>query len=322
MKFFLWRLSLVALAGAFLGGCGAAMEMEKHAGEDTSAENEIVIQQPQLDDLADGKQGGEPAGKEQGEVEPDRAPVKVKRKIIYTASLSLVLEDLDGAQKELESLVKKFDGFIATSRIDGSTGYRRTGTWTIRVPVAKFEEFRAEVLSLGVPESNSLSSREVTEEYYDIRTRIETTKKHYDRLLKHLDQETKELKDILAVEQEIARVQREIEVMQGKLRRLEDLTSLTTVNVTLIEEKDYVPPQAPTFGGTIGNTFRNSADALLQFGKLLVLLVVAFTPWIPVILAGVLMLWLVRRQLRKARARSVEVPPSPEFPSTGTGKTS
>lgn len=56
----------------------------------------------------------EPAAEEPGKGEPDQPPGEgqVKRKIIYTAALVLIIEDLDESQTELETLVKKHEGFI------------------------------------------------------------------------------------------------------------------------------------------------------------------------------------------------------------------
>ncbi len=70
-----------------------------------------------------------------------------------------------------------------------------------------------------------------------------------------------------------------------------------------------VPPQTPTFANTIVSTFSSSLDALIGFGKGLVLIGVALAPWLPVIAAVVVPAWLViRRHLRRVPAPGQPVP--------------
>jgi hypothetical protein len=62
-------------------------------------------------------------------------------------------------------------------------------------------------------------------------------------------------------------VRGEIEQMQGRLRLLANMTSLTTITVTLREVKGYVPPQPATFGSQIARSFQTSFAGLIGFGK-------------------------------------------------------
>src|SRR5205814_1170549 len=115
------------------------------------------------------------------------------------------------------------------------------------------------------------------------------------------------LKDILAVEENLSRVRGEIEQMQGQLQRWDKETELATVTVVLYDRKDYVPPTNPAFGTSISRTFAASLGALAEFGKLVVLAVVAVTPWAPVLTVVAVPLWLALRR----RARRLRVPNAP-----------
>jgi hypothetical protein len=218
-----------------------------------------------------------PAGKQEAVKDPS------PRKIIYTATVELVVTDLTAAEGQLRKLVKEHEGFISRSDVAGRMGTRRDGTWTLRIPVARFDDFMAEVTNLGVPQNSKTDSQDVTEEFYDLQARIKNKKVEEERLLKHLDKSTGKLEDILAVEREISRVRGEIEQMEGKLKVLGNRSELTTVTVHCQEIKDYVPPQAPGFGSTIADTFSGSLGALTSLGKGLILVAVALTPWLPLI---------------------------------------
>jgi hypothetical protein len=230
-------------------------------------------------------------------------PEAVSRKIIYTTSIEVVVEDFDAAERELLQLLKAQDGaYIAKSDVRGSPGTPRSGSWTIRVPVSGFEAFKQAVAHLGELQRNQTDSQDVTDEYYDLGARIKNKQVEEERLLKHLEKSTGKLEDILAVEKELTRVRGEIERYQGRRQYLEKLSALTTVTVTIHERKNYGPDktQAPTFGTTVSRTFEGSLDVLASFGKGLVLFVVALLPWLvvlAVLAVPAVLLW--RRQRRQ-----------------------
>jgi hypothetical protein len=227
---------------------------------------------------------------------------KLPRKIVYTADVRVIVEDFPTAEAELRMLVKDHHGIVAKSEVSGSAGSPRSGTWKLRVPVDEFEDFVQAVAGLGVPQKNSTDSQDVTEEYYDLDTRIKNKKVEEERLRKHLDQSTGKLEEILAVEKELSRVRGEIEHQEGRLRLLANLASLTTVTVTIQEIKNYVPPQAPTFAANIVGTFSESLGLLGAFGRGLVLVAAALAPWMVILLilavpVGLVIWWRRSRRL-------------------------
>jgi hypothetical protein len=231
-----------------------------------------------------------------GAVEPPR----LQRKIIYNATLDLVVEDFAGVAARVEELARKHDAFIANSSIDTATRRPRSGSWTIRVPVARYEEFLSAAGTLGELQRRTENSREVTAEYYDLETRIRNKDLEEKRLLKHLQESTGKLEEILAVEKEISRVRTEMEQMQGQLRVLQDLTALSTVTLNVSELQGYVPVESPTFGTRISRAWTQSLDGLLTAAQLVVITVVAVTPWLVVILTPIVaVILLLRRLLRR-----------------------
>jgi hypothetical protein len=244
------------------------------------------------------QQGGED-GKAKQAAEGDVGRVAVvPRKIIYNAEVKMVVDDLPTAEDSLKQLLKKHDGFIAQSELSGSTGARRSGHWRLRVPVDSFDEFMTELTKLGVPEVNKTDSQDVTDQFYDLEARIKNRKSEEESLRKLLEQTTGKMEDILTVRRELNQVRADIDQKEGQLRRLANLSSLTTVNVTLQEIKDYVPPQAPTFGSNIASTFAGSVEVLESFGKGLVLFVVAVSPWLPLLLLLIVPGWVLLRRRR------------------------
>lgn len=246
---------------------------------------------------------GELAGDSgQGQAPQDKKPA-LPRKIIYSADLSLIVKDFTVAETALRAIIEKYDGRIATSDLGATTGVQRTGRWKIRIPVANFEAFLAAAGGIGEPERNKIDSQDVTEEFYDVQARINNKRVEETRLIQLLKDATGKLTEILAVEKELSRVRGEIEQMQGRLEVLSNLTSLTTVTVTIREIKDYVPPSAPTYGTKLSRAFFASWEGLIHFGESALLVGVTLVPWLPLILAlFVAIIWLMRSSRKRAAA--------------------
>jgi hypothetical protein len=142
------------------------------------------------------------------------------RKIIYNATLSMIVENVESVGDQVAKVVKQAGGYIAETDLSGDAQSQRRATWKVRVPVEKFEDVVSEVSRLGELERSHRDSEDVTQEYYDLEARIKNKQQEEMRLLKHLADSTGKLEDILAVERELTRVRGEVEQMQGRIKYL------------------------------------------------------------------------------------------------------
>jgi hypothetical protein len=223
----------------------------------------------------------------------------VERKIIYQADLRLVIADFSNIEADLSRVVKEQGGYLANVSIDRTSGERRTGQWQVRIPTDAFETFLEAVSKLGVPESRSQTAQDVTEEFVDLEARIVNQKRLEERIVGLIDETKGTIKDVIEVERELARVRGEIEKMEGRLRFLANRAELTTVTVHIREQRDYVPPQSPTFMSRIGETWGTSLIALRDFGGNILLALVAAAPWL---LVSSAILAIVYRLIRRRSA--------------------
>ena len=249
---------------------------------------------------ADGAAGAEAppadgAGKPPVQAERPRAPVT--RKIIYTATLRLVVDDFSIAAEQLPQIAERFDGFVSGTNQHALQGTSRSGHWEVRIPAARYAEFLEAVRALGVPESFEQQASDVTEEFVDLQARIASKQQLETRLVDLLQKRTGKLEEVIEAERELERVRSEIERMMGRLRYLRDRVSLSTVTVQIREEKDYVPPEQPTLTSRIASTWAISLDGLRSFSVGLLLMAVGITPWLPVLLVAGLLFWFVLRLL-------------------------
>jgi hypothetical protein len=225
----------------------------------------------------------------------------IRRKIIYTGTVNLVVEQFDAVPGRVEALAQRFEAYIARSRVSGSPGSPRLGQWTIRVPAERYDAFLLAARELGEVEEVSSDSQDVTEEYYDVETRIRNKKQEETQLLEILTKRTGKLEEVLQVERELARVRGEVEQMEGRLRVLASLTTMSTVTLEVHEIKGYVPEEAVTYRTRVRRAWEGSLTALAAAAQTLSVVLVALLPWISAVLVPVLVVALVARRLWRAR---------------------
>ena len=212
----------------------------------------------------------------------------ISRKIIYDAQVDLIVDSVDPVAKKVGSLVQEARGYIAEQNITGSPGSQRSMRWRVRIPVEQFDSFVDSIVALGELERNNRTSQDVTEQYYDIEARIKNKRVEEQTLNKILQERSGKLEDVLKIEIELSRVRGEIEQLEGKIRVLENLSSLATLTLNVRERDKYAPP-APVvadFRTQIARTWDGSLLDLVNMGKAFVLWAVSWAIWIPFLAGG------------------------------------
>jgi len=159
-------------------------------------------------------------------------PSTEERMIVRTGEMSLVVEDVVEARDEIAQLAVRFDGYVVSSRISGEEQDMR-GNISIRVPDDKFEQVLAELRDLAVRvTSESTSSKDVTEEYVDLESRLknaEATESQYLILM----EKAEDVEDILRIHERLSQVRSEIEQIKGRMQYLERTSSMSLISVHL-----------------------------------------------------------------------------------------
>jgi hypothetical protein len=250
--------------------------------------------------------GGGPAGAPAG---------TLGRRIKYIADIQLAITDFDVAEKKLMDLVRAHDGIFAQSEIAGSKGAPRSGRWRIRVPVEGFQSFLTDVRLLGVPQVAKADSDDVTAEYVDLEARLHNKKTEEETMRGYLKDRkiVAKLEDIFTIEHELVRVRGEIEQMEAQQRLIDNLTALATINIQMHEEKNFIPPQEPTFAAKIRSAFSNSADTLIGSIKASIITIASALPWMPVVVLALGCAWIAGRRIFRLalQLRRTFLPPAP-----------
>lgn len=228
------------------------------------------------------------------------AAAREARRIIYTAELTLNVVDFTPASQQISELAERHGGFVANSDVQGSSGARRRGRWTLRAPTGHYRDLLEEAARLGELVSRREDSQDVTEEFVDLEARQRAKQEEETRMLRHLHESTHSLEQILTVERELMRVRTELEQLQGRQRLLADRTALSTLTLIIQETQPFAPEESPALGTRIARTWSGSVGRLQQLGEGGLHVLVAASPWVLTLgpLAALVALpWRHRRRL-------------------------
>lgn len=161
----------------------------------------------------------------------DDTPQGLARQIIYTAAMSVSVFNVEEALETVEKLPERHGGWIATM-----TGE----TLVIRIPSKNLRKAMDELSAMGVVEYRTLESSDVSDEYYDIETRIEVLERTHTQLLDLLAK-ARNVEEALAVRKSLDEITMELEVLKGRMRKLVDLVSYSTLTISLTERGPHTP---------------------------------------------------------------------------------
>jgi len=159
------------------------------------------------------------------------------RKLVRNASLDLEVKNYDTALDSITAIAAGNSGYVATKNSARLPNGKMSGTVVIKVLPGRLDDALLQIRSLGELKNQSLSTHDVTKEYFDTDARLRNARKMEERLLALLDTMKGKITELLAVEKELARVREQIEEMQGDLKVYDSLVQYATITISL-REKD------------------------------------------------------------------------------------
>ena len=238
-----------------------------------------------------------------GEDGTEAASVTEGRKLIRTGDISVNVDDYAPFRDALDGRLDEMGGFVSDASLDHWSGRVSWATLTVRVPADRFDELVSWAEAEVEVSSLNISTQDVTEEWVDVRSRIDNHEATEKRLLEILDTRTADLGDVLAVERELARVREEIERAEGRLRVLSDQVDLATLSIHVSVRNPYEPAvDPPGFGQTIADVFLGSIEVMANVAKGFVLLAVGASPWLAVLFVFAFVLYRIIRSLVRRKS--------------------
>ncbi len=319
-------LALALLLILALAACGSA---KSSVTADTAP-------YPAVSAAPEAASGSSLADSEDKAVEPQTAdmattaagtPEYTGAKKIYTGYADIETLDFEKTMSDLQQLIKSSGGYVESSSetggdynsmYNGRTVYR-TASYTLRIPVEKFDEvYSNDLKKLGNVVNNNSGSQDITLRYTDSESRLKTYRTEEERLLDMLSKATT-VEDMLAIETRLSDIRYQIETLTSQIKVWDSQVSYSTLSLSIREVALYTKDSASTvsYGEQLKQTFSHSLYSLGRFFMGLFKFLVAVFPALVVLaVIAVIVLSIVRASNRKKKAK---LPPVPNAQNQDSG---
>ena len=154
-----------------------------------------------------------------------------ERKLIRTGNVSLEVKTLSDAEDKIAGWAKGLGGYVTNANT-----WEYGANFTVRVPSARFDDAMAAVGNFGRVTNRSVSSEDVSDNYYDMKSRLETKYILRDKLTSYLNQ-AKDIKDLLEIERQLNQVMQDIESTESRFKRLSGQIDYSTIYINMQFER-------------------------------------------------------------------------------------
>ena len=223
----------------------------------------------------------------------DTAPTE--KKVIRDGVMQMEAHDLKKAKSFIDSTLKKYDAYYE-NEIYESSDYQSSYQLKIRVPAINFDDLvNSASEQVGKITLKNINARDVTEEFYDIKTRLENNESYllqYRNLLKRANS----IKDILEVQEKIRVLEEEMDSRKGRLKYLSDQVGYSTLNLTLIQKHEWQKRNKKSFGEKVLTALKDGAGFFTEF----ILVVLRLWPFV-ILIGGIIYFVKWIRQKRRGK---------------------
>ncbi len=160
------------------------------------------------------------------------------KKMIFTAEISIKSANVDSTIRLIMDLAKSNGGYVQSSR---------NASVTIRVKSGDMESVINTIEKNWETYYKNITGQDVTEDYENTKIKLDNLMKARDQYLKLLEQ-SKNVTEALAVEKELERVNGDIDLITGRMKRMEHLISYATITVYVLETNDIKEPTPGPLG--------------------------------------------------------------------------
>ena len=176
-----------------------------------------------------------------GGPQPQVAELATQRRIIvYTVDMTLQVADVSASLDTVGALAQEMGGWVVSS----SRAQKHRGFVAVRVPASRLDEVIGRLRGIAAEVVSEVSSsRDVTDEYVDLTSRLGNLNAAEAALLRLFDR-AQTVEEALDVRRSLIDVQGEIEVLKGRIAFLEQTSAFSLVNVSLVLEPQDIEVDA------------------------------------------------------------------------------
>ncbi len=248
---------------------------------------------------------------------------EAQRRLIQTdVNMSIVVTDPQKKMDEINKMATEMGGYLVSmsmGQVYSSAGNTvPQGSISIRIPSEKLEEALTRIQTgvIDVPTQNR-TGVDVTAQYVDLKSQLSNLQQAEEDLIAIMDEaknnpgndSTTKTQDVLNVYNQIVFIRGQIEQIQGQMQYIEETTSTSAINVSLIAEETVQPIEV---GGWKPQGVANEAiQSLVRFFQgfvdFLIILVLQIIPELLLIFGPIaLVIWAIVAGIKRRKARKVK----------------
>lgn len=215
---------------------------------------------------------------------------KKDKKIIKEGSLQIQTNSVKKSKQKIDTLLKQYQAYYESEDFTNSD-FEMVYYLKLRIPSQNFENvMNAITRGNDIIVSKNIHARDVTNEFIDNETRLNTKKLYFEKY-KEMMKQTNKMEDVMTLQNEIRSIHEEIEAMEGQLKYLNDQVDYSTLQIRLFETKSYTYRESRSFsffekvkasffnGGYLIVSFLYGIISIWPFVLLLIATVIAYKRW-------------------------------------------
>lgn len=285
----------------------AGMPYDKYEATESEVEAKELGEMPAAEEVSVDTDGPRASGANVSQMS-QTTRLNETLKIIRTANIAVWCENIEDAYRRVERKGIDLGGYVADAMYSGDE-FNRQHSVTFRIPAENFDAFMDAARDLGEVEQENISSEDVTDSYYDSKTRLATKRIQLARLESLLEKAEK-LEDILRLEKEINQVTEEIEGFEGKLKRYDKLVAYSTITIDLLQiydkQENMQQEEKPSFSTRIKEAATDTAEFAVAAAQGTVIFLLRALPALIVLaIVALILRWAYRRQQKKAKDNAI-----------------
>ncbi len=156
-------------------------------------------------------------------------------KIIRSGEIRIEVEDGKKAYNRVSVVCQELGGYLAESKFYKDYQGRESGRITMRIPKDKFTIALDRVSALGKVENIDTKSLDVSQEYINLKSRLDASMIVYNKMLDALQKKQVTIPEAMRLESELTPITRQIEDLKNKIEYLNNSVSFTTIVVNFYE---------------------------------------------------------------------------------------
>ena len=208
------------------------------------------------------------------------------RVVIEESALSLVAGDVSQTAEDIVTYAEKEGGFLVSSEIT-SPEESPVATVVVRVPSGKLRAAIEYYRTLAVKvASENIIGIDVTEEYEDLDSRIETLEGTIDQFEAIKVKATK-IADLVSITEQIIILRGQIDDLKGTKKFIADSAAYPKITASLATDEfalPYQPPEGFRPGVIFKQAVRSLLSGLYAIGESLIWVGVYAIVWVPLLL--------------------------------------